>query len=98
MPATVPEGAAHFVVESREIVVSAKRPEIDPEEHTIEEATPFSPGVVRFRRGDELPPALGEQVYPSFGDRLAVFDADGQRLDGPLAEGGVLTTLDEAEE
>lgn len=39
--------------------------------------------AVAFGEGDDLPLDIAEGVWSAFADRLAAFDADGERLDTP---------------
>lgn len=97
---TLPEGTEHVVVidptggrtkaTAPEIRVPATRLEqyddVDLSEYVDEDEDPGNVTVM-FEPGDELPlPVAADGTYRAHNDRLAAFDADGNRLDGSTAE------------
>lgn len=72
---SLPEGTAEVRVLYKRISTSMEEP---PESGTVDEN-----GRVMFEEGAELPLDVAEKCWSVFSDRLAAFDADGNRLDSP---------------
>ena len=75
--ASLPSGTAAVVVISGKVIATP------PEEWDAPAGIDGDAETLSFEPGDELPKAIGEQLWATSEQKLAAFDEDGTRIDSP---------------
>lgn len=80
-----PDDAAGYLVTHRRVTVSRNRLEelgLEVPEDSEGDSRIYSDAkTVTYKKGEELPAAVGDDIYPSFHDRLSPVDEAGNRIE-----------------